>query len=662
MSKVLSTRESGVYRFSEKELEDMWDRVYSLLLDFPFVRITETVSEWMTRKMILSDGQSVYPGRFDFSITPFLREIADNLSVRSGVTETAVIKGNQLGFSTVSFGFVGYCIDHGIGPALFVSGDQKMAEDTMEKRIDAVIEAAGLQEKIRPVVKKRHDKSTGDRRDVKSYAGTFIRAVGPRSESKLRSFPSRVNLLEELDVFPQNLSGRGNPIEKVVRRSDTFGPLRRLYYNSTPKIKQTSQIEPLFEAGDKRLYHVPCPTCGHKQPLVWAGLKWDRREDGAPDVEIDPMTGQVIRDPVYYECAGCGAHWRNSDKFFFLRDAKCGGAAEWIPTKKPDRPGIRSYKLCSLYSPFRSWLDIALQFWRVKDDAMLFPDFVNDVLAETWEEKIATPQAHYLEARAEDWECGHIPDRVLFVTLAADIQADRIEAALVGWGKDKESWALNYWVFPGTTEETGSRCWRELEAVIDRDYTRADGVALGHPIVSFIDAGYLQAQVNAFCAQFVYSPRQVDGVYPVIGKENQAEIYKAHRNDIETPLLSLHDQRLKKELYSYLKREPPAKGAAYPYGYVHFPRTYGRSWYEQLTAEDYYVDRDSKGRERRVIDNRKQRRNEALDCVKMNLGALHFMCLRWYEIENKRRKAKGRKELEIDWGAFWQSWTAQGET
>jgi phage terminase large subunit GpA-like protein len=648
----------------------MTSRALKLMLSYPKKREMETVSEWMERKVILTEGQSVAPGHFSFDLTPYLREIADNLSPRSGVTEQAVIKGNQGGFSTVSFGYIGYCVDYGIGPGLFVSGDQRMAEDTMEKRVASIVEAAGLQDKIRPVVKQRHDKSTGQRRDIISYGGTFFRAVGPRSEAKLRSFPSRVNMLEELDVYPQNLAGRGNPVEKVVRRSDTYGQLRRNYYNSTPKIKQTSQIEPLYEAGDKRLYNVPCPVCGFKQPVVWAGFKWEKREDGSPAIDIDLKTGQVTHDPVYYECANpeCRAHWKNSDKFRFLRDQKAGGMdlpdgrhvyAEWVPTKKPDRPGLRSYKWPSLLSPFRSWLDIVLQFWRVKDDALLFPDFVNDVWAETWEEKIASPQPHFLEARAEDWPRGYIPAGVLFTTLAADIQADRIEAMLVGWGKNKESWALNYWSFPGTTEDTGSPCWKDLERVIDIDYIRSDQVNLGHPIVSFIDAGYLQAQVNAFCAGFEYGPRQVDGVYPVIGKENQAEIYKAHRNDIETPLISVHDQRLKKELYSYLKRDAPVKGAAFPYGYVHFPKDQGRNWYEQLTAEEMFADTDKRGKKVYKIENRKQRRNEVLDCYKMNFGALHFMCLRWYEIANKVRRSNGKKELEIDWEAFWASWTQE---
>lgn len=666
MTRAAPQKPKKLLKIPRSDFDEMHGWLNSLFRGIQTVRVIESVSEWMERKMILTEGQSVYPGRFDFGLTPYLREIADNLSVRSGVIETAVIKGNQLGFSTISFGYMGYCIDYGIGPVLFVSGDQQMAEDTMEKRVDAVIEAAGLADKIKPVVKKKHDKSTGDRKDMKSYGGTFLRAAGPNSESKLRTFPSRVNLIEELDVFPQTLKGKGNPVEKIERRADSFGPLRRLYKNSTPKEKITSQIEPAYNAGDCRLYHVPCKKCGHLQPLTWGGLKWDKKDDGTIDIEIDE-DGLVTKDPVYYECAACGAHWKNSDKFYFLRDAKAGGmttergeyvAAEWRPTKKPDRPGIRSYKLPSFYSPFRSWLDIVLQFLRVKDDPILFPDFVNDVLAETSETAVKTPEAHWLMARAEDWwHPGDPPPKeVLFITLAADIQADRIEAGIVGWGKDRENWVLDYWVFPGTTEDPASACWRELEEKIAREYVRIDGTVIGRPIVSMIDAGYLQDQVNYFCAQFVYSPKAVDGVYPVVGKENLRNVWAEYANDIGTPMIHLHDQRLKRTLYSYLMREPPVRGAAIPIGYTHFPQGFSEDWYKQLTAEEMHLKVDAKGRKTYVIENVHQRRNEVLDVIKMNWGAVYFAYYKYFEIRNKALKTQGRTQIEPDWSVFWRMW------
>ena len=69
-----------------------------------------------------------------------------------------------------------------------------MAEEGIFKTsLTQLIETAGLRPKIRAVVKKEKATSsaTGDTKSVKSYGGTFIRAVGPNSEGKLRSFPAK---------------------------------------------------------------------------------------------------------------------------------------------------------------------------------------------------------------------------------------------------------------------------------------------------------------------------------------------------------------------------------------------------------------------------------------------------------------------------------------
>jgi phage terminase large subunit GpA-like protein len=298
-------------------------------------------------------------------------------------------------------------------------------------------------------------------------------------------------------------------------------------------------------------------------------------------------------------------------------------------------------------------LDIVLQWWRVKDDPLLLPDFINDVLAECWEEVRDKPEPHYLMQRAEPWEFGHIPERVYFLTAAADIQGNRIEAELMGWGANKEGWILDYRVWDGNTEDPGDPCWNHLAEFIEEERVRADGVMLGGPVVTLVDAGFLQSVVNHFCDMFPYSPRVVNGVYPVIGRESMGNhAYKTESNDIKTPLLAIDDQKFKKVVYSYLRREPPPEGSAYPNGYIHFPSSLGETYYQQLTAEDWIETTNRDGKKISKIANPHQRRNEALDVTKLNYAALYYMCLHWYEVQNKKRKTKHLRELEINWATF----------
>lgn len=625
--------------------------VSSWLSKMPTELATESCSEWIEKNMVITEG--AYPGPYSFKITPYLREIADFFSVRSNHVECAVIKANQLGFSVISFGGILYNIAKGIGPQLFVSGDASMAEEAFEKRLDPLIESSGLREKIQAIVKKSHSKTTGDTKGVKAYSGTFIRAAGPNSEGKLRTFPSRINVVEEIDVFPQNLKGTGNPVEKIDRRADTFGPTRRMYYNSTPKEKSSSQILPRVEQGDMRKYMWICPSCGKQQPFEWVGFHWEKDEHGAPLIEMDEE-GIVTHDPVWYECQNgeCNHKLYNRDKYRLLLDAPDGGTAKWVPTKKATRPGVWSYIIPAFYG-FRTWLDIILQYHRVKDDPMLYPDFVNDVLAECSEQTVSKPEPHYLMQRAEKWSRDDttVPQGVIFMTLAADVHPDRIEAGLVGWGKNRECWVLQYWTFKGETIDTDSQCWKDFSAVIEQERTREDGVNLGVPKTVFVDAGYNTPAVNAFCS--LYPPNHpITGVYPFYGREKGILGNKAYRvtaGDIPNPSIFGNDQKFKMVLYHYLEKERTQAMDTFPMGYIHFPCDLAENFYIQLVAEEQFKTVSRSGKTTFTIENRKQRRNESLDVMKMNYAAVYFMYGQFCELYNKRQKSQNRKEKIIEW-------------
>lgn len=623
-------------------------------------------SDWIEQNIIIVEGD--YQGPYSFRLTPYLQEIADKMSIRSLFTEIGIIKANQLGFSVLSFALMCYYIYYGIGPQLFISGDATMAEEAFEKRLDPMLEASGLRHLIKPIVKKNGGaRMTGDTKGVKSYKGTFMRAVGPNSEGKLRSFPSRINIVEEIDVFPSSLKNRtgqstGNPVEKVLRRADHFGVNKRIYQNSTPKEKASSQILPIFEAGTMSRYTWVCPKCGYRQPFVWDGFQWDKDATGNPDVQMDDQ-GRVTKDPVYYKCrnpAGCDRHIPEHEKYKLLLTRKQCGQAEYVAQKKPDRPGLWTCQVPAFYSPTRSWLDIVLQYNRVKDDPLLYADFVNDSLAECSEQTVAKPEAHFLMRRAEKWSRDDItlPEGVIFTTLSADVHPDRIEACLVGWGKNREAWVLQYWTFWGKTIETDDQCWKDYASVCEEERTRQDGVYIGSPKVVFTDAGYNTPAVNAFCSQYPPRRNEIGGVFPVFGRDSNIvgrRPYKVMEGEIANPAIHINDQTFKQYVYHYLAKEASPRDVTFPYGYIHFPCDLGEDFYKQLTAEEVYAVKSKSGNKKGVtIENRKGRRNEALDVMKMNYAALYYICLQWFEEINKRRRQQKRKEFPIDWDKFMQ--------
>jgi len=113
----------------------------------------------------------------------------------------------------------------------------------------------------------------------------------------------------------------------------------------------------------------------------------------------------------------------------------------------------------------------------------------------------------------------------------------------------------------------------------------------------------------------------------------------------------LHDQGLKRALYNVLRKRPQGVGT-FPGYYLHFSYEYGNEFYKQLTSEEI-VPITVKGEKRGFkILNTKQRRNEVLDIVKMNMGAFHLGLSFYFKLLNEQRKLQKRPEIQEDSGLF----------
>jgi phage terminase large subunit GpA-like protein len=582
-----------------------------------------TVSQWAEQKRILPRDLTSLPGPFSWATTPYLKEIADCFSESSPVQKIAVMKGSRVGV-TVSVGesWLGYIIDCAPGPTMFISADKESAQTQIELRLDRMLASAGLQGKIFSQVEKSHSKKTGDTKSKKEFPGGFLLALGPNVAAKLRSFGVRYIFFDEVDGYQQEIGQEGDPIMLAERRSDEFERLRKILYVSTPLVEQTSRIKPLFEAGDQRYYFVPCKECGHMQRLRWRDddgefrLKFETDDKGRLIFDLDaegkPIPGSAH---VWYECEKCNGHWSNEDKAYFLP------RGEWRPTAEPEEPNFRSYHISSLYSPvgMRSWEAIVREFQKAKDSPPKLRVFVNTALGETWVERGEAPSWERILVRRGGYRAGTLSPEAeaLFLTAAVDVQADRLEAEIVAWGRDKESWSVEYVVFHakgGTTEYIDDPCWQELERALTAPHA---GMKVE---ICLIDEKFQPHTVRQFCDRF-------DNVYPSMG-DNRVGLKGqtiALRPIEEFPKLkrvNIFTHGLKNELYSYLRQGPPELGEPYPAGYCHFPSDYSERYFKQLTSEEFVKERTRTGTIKmtwRVIHGR---RNEAHDARIYNMAAL----------------------------------------
>lgn len=421
--------------------------------------------------------------------------------------------------------------------------------------------------------------------------------------------------------YPQDIDGEGDPILLAERRTATFNKRKKIFLVSTPTIKGLSNIEREFENSDKRYFFVPCPFCGEFQKLEWAQI---RAENGKAE----------------YECCHChkliGEHYKT----------QMLAQGQWRATAKFD--GITAgFHLSSLYSPvgWLSWQECVDIYEKTKKNPSLIQGFQNTILGETYEQESEAPEWQRLYETRETYPIGTIPYGGLFLTAGVDIQKDRIECEVVAWGRQKQSWSVEYFVLDGDTAH--QEVWHKLEQVLMKDYPHASGITM--PIrVMCVDSGYATQDVYGFVSKFSQavwggSGARASQPHTVVAIKGQsrdtAMILSTSKADTKKKGLKVWNVSgpvIKTELYRWLKTERVGEDAS-QFGQCHFPQ-YGEEYFKQLTSERQIV-KISNGYPKPVWEKDPTRRNEALDCrVYARAGAAIYGLDRmsekaWQELE-----------------------------
>lgn len=552
------------------------------------------VSQWADTHRMLAAETSAEPGRWRTSRTPYLRGIMDALGPQEPAQTVVVMAASQLGKSEAGNNWIGYVIDIAPGPMLMVQPTVEDAENYSKQRIAPMLAASP---RLRERVPEARSRDSGNTLLTKEYAGGFLRIVGSNAPSKLASTPIRYVFLDEVDRFPADAGGEGDPVALAKQRTATFAN-RKILLTSTPTIEGFSRIEAAYLETDRRRYWVPCPHCDQRQVLRFrpdqssaGGLMWP---PGRPDLAA-------------YQCEHCGAQIEHHHKTWMLE------RGEWRPDCE-SRTGAIGYWISAMYSPegWTSWSDLAMEFVSCGKDPERLKTFVNTKLAETWKAGDgAAVKAAGLAARAERYDA-EVPDGVVTLTAGVDVQDDRLEVEVVGWGAGEESWSIAWHLIAG--DPSGPAVWRELDQLLLRKWERRDGSTSRIAATCIDTGGHHTQQVYHYCRG-----KESRRVWAVKGSDRAGQLWPkrpSYRKHASAVLYILAVNAAKESIYSRLRVDPPGAGA------LHFPQTHPPEYYEQLTAERIEVTR-WRGREIRKWIKPSGRRNEALDCRVYAYAALH---------------------------------------
>lgn len=576
-----------------------------------------TVSEWADKNRVLSAEASAEPGRWRTSRVPYARAWMD--SFNDPYVHTVVLKtSSQVAKSETLNNVVGYFADIDPCPILMIQPTIDRMKDYSKKRIAPMIrDSPSLAATFNDEKSRDGDNTVLS----KGFIGGHLLMAGANAASGLASNPIRIVLADEVDRYPSDVDGEGDPLSLAIVRTTTFTN-RKIGITSTPTIKGQSRIEEEYDRSDKRRYFVPCPECGELQTLKFGNLSWEADEHG-----------NVTE--VHYACEANGCAIEQHQKLAMLEP---DNGAEWIA----ERPhsGIVGFEINALYSIWLTWAEIAERFIKANNEAKrgkpeLLKTFVNTILGEVWDTANEASDIQGLENRVEEYNAA-VPLGVLAITAGVDTQPDRLEVEVVGWGLGEESWSLDYHIFWGDTNRP--QVWQEMLDQLTKPLECAREDATGTRLQRGIDAvcidsgGHNTQAVYNFCK--ANSGRRYLAVKGSSTAAKDAIAKRPTKLKGGVLLYSVGTEIIKDKLFGHLKTPEPGEGYAHFPGFIndagYIEPCYDEEYFKQLTAEKRkpkirkFDKNDPYGRSQWVYVKIRSR-NEALDCrVYATAAMLHL--------------------------------------
>ena len=548
-----------------------------------------TVSEWADENRVLTGAASAERGQWH--TRPYQREPMDVMSPANPAKMVVLMSAAQMLKTECLLNFLGFIADVDPGPTLVVEPRIEDAKALSKDRVAPMFRSTPCLRGKLATVKSRDSDNTTLHKAFTNGAGhvTFTGAISP---SGLAMRPIRYVLLDEVDRYPASAGTEGDPVSLAIQRTAEFEHNKKVILCSAPTVMGASRIEKAWKESDQREYFVPCPLCGEFQVLDLG----DGTESGLCWPQDQPELAQ-------YRCAGCHELIADHQKSWMVEHGE-------YRAQNPASP-IPGFRVTQLLSVKRPWATIATEFLAARKSQETLKAFMNTVLAKFWEERheVAT-DAHTLWNRCEPY-VAEVPNGVCLLTAGVDVQADRLEMEIVGWGRDEESWSVAYHVIPG--DILRNEVWAQLDELLRTRYTHENGQPM-RISASCIDSGYKDATVLRFTRDR-YSRR----VFATKGRTGEGTIWprKPSRKN-QTPFFMVGVNAAKDAVYDRLKVQE--EGASY----CHFPLGRELEYFEQLTAEKKFV-RYHFGFAKHEWRLEEGKRNEALDCRVYAYAGLHSL-------------------------------------
>lgn len=561
----------------------------------------QTVAQWADERLHLPSFAPV-PGQWRTSRTPFLKEIMECLSPRHRCRKVVFMKPVQIGGTQVAVNWVGYTMDRSPTAMLFYEPIIDMAKRLTKEKLDPVIQATPT---LRGKVREARSRDSGNTTYRKEFLGGFLNILWANSSAGSRSTSAPRIVVDEVDEYEQDVGDQGHPCDLIEKRAAAYARYK-IFELSTPTLDGVSRIDQDYHLGSQGRYHVPCPHCGHYQHLVWERL-------------VYTFDGVKRPEDAAYQCESCEQLIDESYKTWMMDTTR----AKWVHAYPERVEDIASFHLNLLYQPAGwayPWSRLAKEYIEAYDkmkagDVRAMKTFRNTILAKTWKEKIEqiAHQSLYQRREVYDAPC---PRGVVVLIASVDVQDNRLEATIKGWGAGEQSWSIEYKIFQGSPSLP--TVWMELTDWLQQPRDHADGVALHVEAVGVDTGGHHTKEAYRFIEKHRGEAFALKGSSEAGAPEIPKREPKKHKS-FRLRLYLLGTIALKDTIFARMKLAEQGPG------FMHFPRRdgYDQEYFEGMTSEVKKPKYKARSHVQIGYAYEKTRdRNEPLDLEVYNLATL----------------------------------------
>ena len=592
------------------------------------------VSEWAEKRRKIKPAGERFYEFYDFEKAPYLRWICDMMSPHSSCRMLTVVKGVRQGFTTGGIlNSMFYNIDINPCEMMYVSADQKLIDKFSRINLKPAMAESDLIKKIKPmyVNEKNKNKSSGEKSDLMEFYGNgYLALCGANNPNNFRQLPVVYLYLDESATYPifKEEGWAGNVAKGRTRDA---GDKAKIFQVSTATIKGTG-FHKDFVDGNLHQWQVPCPLCGAFQYLEFGKTeKHNGKREPVYGIIFDHDDEYRLKSKnIEYMCKDCGGVFSEKHKYNMLKEG------DWI-SDDPLNLEYISAEINSFNCNFFGWKEIIEEFLKAKRSGLAqdLQAVTNLYFGQFFEYKTKQINAQTLMDRPSGYSRSEVPSDVAILTCCFDVQGDRIEGEVKGWGVGYQNFSIELLMFEGDTKL--NEVWNKLEDwVINQGY-----FADLKPLAMLIDSGdgNMMEKVYDFCrmvnAKWNEKMQTQNGIlHPLKGQSpHQIKARNYVRKDLENDLWVLNIntykykemiiENIRKEIVEYVNPKTKKKMVEIPENYCNFPGDYPMKYYKQLTSERMVENTNKNGYE----DFRWERkgRNELFDTFVYNWALMEYL-------------------------------------